>query len=357
MEIHQVLVGISPGDAISNEALRIRSLLRRAGPSEIFAQYIGEGMEDIRFLHQYRELESSRGGGNILLVHSSIGEAAVFDFLNARPERIVMRFHNITPPAMFAPFDPPFKRLLEQGVHELEGLRGRVVLAMAVSAFNARALEGFGYRNIHVVPLLMDLSGLLAIPPQPLPGLELPPPGTGPLILFVGRISPNKGQPDLLKAFHVLKTYHYPDARLWCVGGKAHGRYRAALDHFIAGLGLRDVVFTGPISDPQLAAVFRRADVYLSLSAHEGFGVPLVEAMAHGIPVIAWDTTAVGETVGGAGVLLADPGPLAAAEAVKAVLEDQDLRRDLVARGRARASVFTMEDAERSFLETLLGAV
>ena len=301
MEIHQVLVGASAGDAITNEALQMRRLLRNAGPSEIFAKYIQEGMEGIRFLREYRDLESARPGGNILLVHSSIGEAAVFEFLRSRPERLLMRFHNITPPELYARFDPPFQRLLEQGVREIAGLRDRVVMAMADSSFNATTLAELGYSNIRVVPLLLDLSGLLDVVPEPIPDHPLPAPGAGPLILFVGRVAPNKGHEDLVKAFHVLKTYHHPDAQLWCIGGKAHGRYRAAVDHLIAGLGLRDVVFTGPIDDPQLASVFRRADVYLSLSSHEGFGVPLIESMAHGIPVVAWDTTAIGETMGARG--------------------------------------------------------
>lgn len=357
MEIHQVLVGTSAGDAITNEALQMRRLLRTSGPSEIFAQYIGDGMAGIRFLREYRDLESARSGGNILLVHSSIGEAAVFEFLRSRPERLLMRFHNITPPEMFARFDPPFQRLLEQGTREIAGLRDKVVLAMADSAFNATSLEELGYTNIRVVPLLLDLSGLLEIAPEPIPGLELPAPGAGPLILFVGRVAPNKGHEDLVKAFHVLKTYHHPDAQLWCIGGKAHGRYRAAVDHLIAGLGLRDVVFTGPIDDPQLASVFRRADVYLSLSAHEGFGVPLIEAMAHGIPVVAWDTTAVGETMGGAGIMLPDPSPLATAEAVALVLEDAKLRDELVNRGRVRAEHFSAERSNAAFLDALLEAV
>jgi len=357
VEIHQVLVGASAGDAITNEALQMRRLLRAAGPSEIFARYIGDGVEEIRFLHDYHKMESARNGHNILLVHSSIGEAAVFEFLRSRPERLLMRFHNITPPEMFARFDPPFQRLLEQGTREIAGLRDKVVLAMADSSFNARCLGELGYTNIRVVPLLLDLSGLLEIPPAPLPDLELPAPGAGPLILFVGRVAPNKGHQELVKAFHVLKTYHHRDARLWLVGGKAHGRYRAAVDHLIAGLGLRDVVFTGPIDDPQLASVFRRADIYLSLRAHEGFGVPLIEAMAHGIPVVAWDTTAVGETMGGAGLMLRDPSPLTAAEAIVMVLKDASVRDDLVARGRARVEHFSAERSSAAFLNALLEAV
>ena len=357
MEIHQVLVGASSGDAITNEALQMRRLLRTTGPSEIFSKYIGEDVEGIRFIHEYRDLESARRGDNILLVHSSIGEAEVFEFLRGRPERLLMRFHNITPPEMFARFDPPFQRLLEQGTREIAGLRDRVVLALADSRFNADCLLELGYERTRVVPLLLDLAGLMAIPPAPLPGLELPAPGAGPVVLFVGRVAPNKGYQDLVKAFHVLKTYHRPDAQLWCVGGKAHGRYRAAVDRLIAGLGLPGVVFTGPIDDPQLATVFRRADVYVSLSAHEGFGVPLIEAMAHGIPVVAWDNTAVGETMGGAGLMLPDPGALGAAEAIAMVLEDAELRQDLVARGRARAAHFSAENSSAAFLTALLEVV
>lgn len=353
MEIHQVLVGASAGDAITNEALQLQRLLRRVGPSEIFARYIGEGVEGIRFLEEYAGIESARGGQNLLILHSSIGEPAVFDFLLDRPERLVLRFHNITPPAMFERYDPPFARILAEGLRELAALRDRSVLALADSAFNAGSLQEMGYGKIRVAPLLLDLDEFVSIPPKPIPSLSLPPAGT-PLILFVGRVAPSKGYHDLVKAFHVLKTYLHPKAQLWCVGGKEHGAYRAAVDRFVRELGLRDVVFPGTISDPQLASVFRRADVYLSLSAHEGFGVPLLESMAHGVPVVAWNTTAVGDTVGDAGILLAGRGPLEAAEAVHAVLEDRGLREGLVARGRRRAAHFGGDGAGRIILEALL---
>jgi glycosyltransferase involved in cell wall biosynthesis len=353
VEIHQVLVGASAGDAITNEALQLQRLLQRAGPSEIFARYIGEGVEGIRFLEEYAGLDSARRGQNLLILHSSIGEPAVFDFLESRPERLVLRFHNITPPAMFERYDPPFARILEEGLRELTALRDRSVVALADSAFNAVSLKELGYRNIRVAPLLLDLDAFVNIPPEAIPMLSLPPTGT-PVILFVGRLAPSKGYHDLVKAFHVLKTYLHPEAQLWCVGGKAHGAYRAAVDRFVRELGLRDVVYPGAISDPQLAWVFRRADVYLSLSAHEGFGVPLLEAMAHGVPVVAWNNTAVGDTVGDAGILLSGPGPLEAAEAVHAVLEDARLRDELVARGRRRTAAFRGDRAGRIILEALL---
>ena len=347
-----MLVGATLGDAITNEAFQLQRLFRRLGPSEIFCQYIGDGVEGVRFLSQYAAMDSSRGCANVLVVHSSIGEPAVYDFLQSRPERVVLRFHNISPPGLFERYDPAFARILAEGHRELAGLRDRVVLSLAVSGFNASTLDDLGFDNVRVAPLLLDLEGLVATEPAELPGRPLP--QDGPLVLFVGRVAPNKGYHELLKAFHVLKTYRQPDAQLWCVGGKAHGVYRSALDAFISGLGLRDVVFTGPISDAHLAAVFRRADVYLSLSAHEGFCVPLVEAMAHGIPVVAWNNTAVGETVGDAGVLLDSPAPAPAAEAVTLLLEDRGLRDELVARGKQRAAHFTSAQASAAFLDALL---
>ncbi len=173
------------------------------------------------------------------------------------------------------------------------------------------------------------------------------------MLLFVGRVAPNKGHVSLLQAFHVLKTYRCFDARLWVVGGQSLARYSWELEQYRRELGLVDAYFAGPISTAGLAFAYRRADVLVCLSEHEGFCVPLVEAMAFDVPIVALARTAVPETLGGAGLLLDDPNPELVAEAVGRVIGDPSLRRTLVDRGRRRLAELNPQDSPDVFAEML----
>ena len=128
------------------------------------------------------------------------------------------------------------------------------------------------------------------------------------------------------------------------MGGSSSFAYLKALRGFIAELGLLDAVrITGDVSDAALAAYFAAADAYLSLSAHEGFGVPLVEAMEAGVPVVARRVGAVAETVGDAALLVDGTDPTYVAAALHRVIADARLRRLLVEAGRRRLPAFGVD--------------
>ncbi len=117
-------------------------------------------------------------------------------------------------------------------------------------------------------------------------------------ILFVGRIVPSKAQHELVKALWAFRRLYDEKARLHLVGGTSSFEYTKALQDFVHDLGLSAAVrLPGEVSDAALAAYFDVADVYLSLSVHEGFGVPLVEAMTAGVPVVTRGAGAVSDTV------------------------------------------------------------
>jgi glycosyltransferase involved in cell wall biosynthesis len=354
VEVHQVLVGAAPGDAITSEAFELRTLLRRQGASEIFAFHRHPGIADeVRALAEYAVLPSARDGGNVLLFHASIGQPEVAAFLHDRRERLVVRYHNITPAEMFEELDPGFAALLRAGREELVALRDRATLALADSRFNEAELMEAGFRDTTVVPLVLDYGAMADAPPRPTERVVLPAPDAGPVVTFVGRVAPNKGHRHLIAAFHVLKTYRRPDAHLVMVGRPFSDAHQRGLERFVDSLCLPDVNFAGGLSQRDLVAVYRRADVFLCLSEHEGFCVPLVEAMSFGVPVVAWGATAVGETMGGAGIVLDGPHPELAAEAVAAVLDDRALRDELVARGRRRYQDFALERTGPAFLAAL----
>jgi glycosyltransferase involved in cell wall biosynthesis len=175
--------------------------------------------------------------------------------------------------------------------------------------------------------------------------------GGGVDVLFVGRVVPSKGQHELVKALWAYRRLYDPAARLHLVGGTSSFAYLKALRGFVHDLGLADAVrITGDVSDAALSAYFAAADVYLSLSAHEGFGVPLVEAMVAGVPVVARGVGGVAETVGEAALLLAGSDPAYVAAAVRRVCTDAGLRQRLIAAGHKRVPARSLDAVAPQFV-------
>jgi glycosyltransferase involved in cell wall biosynthesis len=352
MAVHQLLVGASPGDAVTNTALSLRPLLRRIGPSEIFANYIEpEVAGDVLPL---REL-ARRGAepGDVLVYHASIGEPDVAALLLERREPLVLVFHNVTPAAYFATVDPYLAARLAAGRVELAALARRVDLALAVSAFNAADLAGLGYDNVQVWPLPLDPAQWLGVEPDGSTAERLAEEPERPLVLYVGQVLPHKRVDLLLSAFCVLQTYLVPEARLAVVGPARNPRYGAAIQALAREQNI-DVTFTGRVSDAELAAWYREAAAFATMSEHEGFGIPLLEAMAYEVPVVARAWAAIPETVGGAGLVLpADAGLLLTAEALESVISDEGTRKLLVDGGRERVARLDVKAAEAAFLRHL----
>ena len=355
MEFHQILVTARPGDAISNSVFELRSLLRRVGRSDIYARYIHPDLAgEVLPLEAYgRRKSPSRGShDDILLFHASIGEPAVFSFVNDRPERLVVLYHNISPSAPFLPYDPAFAGLLDGGRSELAALRRKAVLALADSEFNARELRALGYSDVRVTPLIIDVMRTRDLEPDPdwVSWLDQMP---GDVFLFVGQLLPHKRPDLLLQAFHILSTYLLPEAQLMIVGHSQFPRFTEALKTFVKELNLRAAVW-GSVKDEQYAAFFRRANTFVTASEHEGFCVPLLEAWTFDIPVVARANGAIPETLGKAGILIpgdSDAGLLA--EAMAEAMTNQPLRSQLIDAGRERLSHFDRDLARRTVLSHL----
>ncbi|MEX2099851.1 MAG: glycosyltransferase [Acidimicrobiia bacterium] len=357
MEIHQLLVAATPGDAVTGAALEIQRLLSRVGPSDMYACHRDVELDGaVRPLESYRDRLSAGTGRNLLVVHASIGDPRFSNFLRSRPEKIVLVYHNITPARFFSAHDTNFALLLASGRAELELLRERTVLAIADSEFNAAELRAIGYESVRVVPVPVDP---LALRDEPeVPSLTLNHLDTvfgRPFLLSVGQLLPHK-RPDLLiEAFHLLVTEMRPDARLVMVGPARIGNYAQAVRRLVQELNLANVWLTGTVERSDLAAFYRRATAFVTASEHEGFCIPLLEAMAFDLPIVARSFAAMGETLGDAGLLLpAASGPALLAEAMAAVLDDADLRADLASRGRARLAAFDPDVGRGAFLDALL---
>jgi glycosyltransferase involved in cell wall biosynthesis len=314
------VAALSYGDAIGNEALAIQGHLRGAGfESDIFAERVHPRMAHLaRPLWEYGDVSSPE---TVCLFHFSIGSAAGRLIYHA-PDRLVSVYHNITPADWFLGFHPHLAGLCHHGRRELAAFASRTELGLADSEFNRRELEAAGYRRTAVLPIVLDLDDYRR-PASPL-ARRLYDDGRV-NVLFVGRIIPNKRIEDLIGVFALYQRHVEPRSRLLLVGDyRGHERYYGRLQERVRRLGADEVVFTGHVDDDDLRAYYSAGDV--CLSEHEGYCVPLLEAMAFGLPVIAYDAGAVAETLRGGGILLREKRPEVVAELLGRVREDDALR-------------------------------
>jgi glycosyltransferase involved in cell wall biosynthesis len=355
LPVHQVLVSASLGDAITNFAFELRDLLRQLGPSEIFARHVDPALAlQVRPLAAYRDEAGPRPGGTVLVYHASIGNTEVTQFLTERPERLVLAYHNISPPESFAPYQPEFAQLLEAGRLDLVRLRDRVALALAVSEYNAADLTALGYTDVQVTPLILDPKALHKFAPDEGTRRHLDTHVHGPLALFVGQLLPHKRPELLVEALHAVATYLIPEAHLVLLGSRRIPVFASAVQRQIVELGLANAWIVGSVTPEQLRSYYERADLLVTASDHEGFCVPLLEAMSFDVPIVARATSAIPETLAGAGVMV-DPsdGALVFAEAWAQVATDVDLRDALVGRGRERIADFDAARTRRTVLDQL----
>jgi glycosyltransferase involved in cell wall biosynthesis len=357
VRVDQVIPSLASRDAIGVSALNLRDGLRAAGiDSDI---YYGSFTPDVE--HEGRPvIELGRASrGRWLLYQASIG-SPVYDILAARSEPKLVNYHNITPASLLRDWEPAVAYEVALGRTQLARLAPQSHFAVADSAFNESELIALGYQGTAVVPLLIDMHSKSDEPDAALTDRLL---GRkeregGADLLYVGKISPHKAPHDLVKMLDVLRRAYDPAARLHLIGSPLGETYEPALRAFIDELGLRDAVnLPGSVTGAELEAYFRAADVFVMASDHEGFCVPLAEAMGHAVPIVAYGVTAVPETVGGAGLVLPDKSALPFAAAVGRVLLDPELRAVLAAAGRARAAGFDLAASTRRFVSLIQEAV
>jgi glycosyltransferase involved in cell wall biosynthesis len=357
VRVDQVIPSLASRDAIGVSALNLRDGLRAAGiDSEI---YYGSHTPDVG--HEGRPvIELGRAGRDRwLLYQASIG-SPVYDILAARAEPKLVNYHNITPAALLRDWEPAVAYEAALGRTQLARLAPQSRFAVADSAFNESELAALGYEGTAVVPLLIDMRAKSDEPDAALTAslARRKEREGGADLLYVGKVSPHKAPHDLVKMLDVLRRVADPAARLHLIGSPPGVTYEPALRAFIEELGLTSAVnLPGSVTGAELEAYFRVADVFVMASDHEGFCVPLAEAMGHGVPVVAYGVTAVPETVGAAGLVLPDKSPLPFAMAVGRVLEDATLRKVLVEAGTERAAGFDLAASTRRFVSLVQEAV
>jgi glycosyltransferase involved in cell wall biosynthesis len=333
--IHQFVPTITPRDAIGHHVLELRDLLHGLGlQSEIYAAEVHGGLDDV-----VRPYEEYRAGAEptALLYHAAT-TSVLAEYLVARPEPKIVDYHNVTPDRFFAGWDPGLAAALRSARREISAVVRVAALVVAHSHYSAREVAAWGHPDAVVAPVLgasfLD-GGRESTDRGPWTAAS----GRAAELLFVGRLAPNKAQEQLIKALAIFRRTYEIDAVLHLVGSASPPAYGDALRRLATAAGVSDAVcFHENLSADALAARYASADVFVSASAHEGFCVPVVEAMRFGVPVVARASSAVPETAGGAAVLVPGPSASTLAVAVHRVLADPDLALRLRDAGRARAA-------------------
>ena len=354
--IDQVIPSLASRDAIGGHVVQLRDLLRSRGfESDIF--YGNATPDRLDWGLPVSRIGDRPSAGRVLLYQLSIG-SGVADIFRQRGERKFVNYHNITTADLLEAWVPAVGEEVRWGRAQLRDLAPVTEFAIADSVYNEKELQVAGYRSTTTVPLLVDLEGFAGSPDPVLAArLAGQKERGGADLLFVGKVSPHKGQHDLVKTLAAYRRLYDPNARLHLVGGAISEEYQTALERFIAELGLTDAVeIAGSVTHEELIAYYAGADAFVCLSNHEGFCVPLIESMYHRLPIVAYTNTAVPETVQSAGLVLPNKEPVRVAAAIDRVVTDPALRSVLAQAASERVGAFALPRVRAGFASALEAA-
>ena len=348
MRIDQAVGSAGRYDAVTDQALAYRELLRDqlGAAGEVYAHDSAPGADGT-----IRPLGELDGEADLLLIHYS-GYQPGMDSLLGLPQPKALVYHNITPARYFWSSEPQVATICKLGRDALPRWVGACVVTGAVSSFNAAELARAGARDPRVVPVLLDPRRL---EPRAVSPLD---PDRSPQVLVVGRVAPHK-RPDLAaRAFALFQREHAPRAGLTFVGLPLNPRFQGLVEGVVAEAGAEGVRFAGTLGQAELNAAYAQADVLLSLSEHEGFCIPLLEAFHFGLPVVARRSGGMPEVGGDAVLWVDEEDDLAVvAELLHLATTDEELRGELRARGRRRAEELGFEPAGRAAVKLVEAAL
>lgn len=349
--VHQIVPSLKYGDAIGNEVIEIRYALKKMGyDSEIFAMYIHPDVSKFtRELHEYKKNQN-----NIVIYHFGVAGFEITEFVKHLPDKKILIYHNITPSHFFKDINDNIFNSCLHGRKELRSLNKFITLALGDSEYNKNELDSFGFINTGVLPIFIDISKYNITPNKEI--IEKFD-GNYVNLVFVGRISPNKKQEDIIKVFYYYKKI-CPDSRLFIIGSYAGmEKYFIKLQDLVNKLNLSDVFFTGEISFEELIAYYKLADVFLCMSEHEGFCVPMLEAMYFKIPIIAYNSTAVPYTLAGCGIKVNEKRYDEIAEMINLLINDDMLSKKIIEKQNIRLLDFDMQKTEeklKNYIESVI---
>jgi glycosyltransferase involved in cell wall biosynthesis len=348
---------ITTGDAVSNDVLGMYEILCELGhDTRIFAE--GWSFEKPKIWPAPRIERFLNASADVLIYHYSRGWDFGLRLLNERKWRTAIKYHNVTPPEFFTDFSEDFARMCLDGRNQLPLVAGAGCdLYMSASSYNENELIQWGvpHARSFVVPPFHHIGRLAEIDGDPQIIDSFSDGKTN--ILTVGRLAPNKNHAALIEAFAAYHRDYNSESRLLIVGKEETrlNTYNRWLRHVAEALGVKNsVIFTGEVSDEALKSYYSIAHVFMTTSEHEGFCVPLVEAMSMKIPIVAYGSSAVPGTIGGAGLVWTDRNPLLLAQSVDSIIRNRSVSRSLGELGwRRYQQMFTRQRIQACFVNAV----
>jgi L-malate glycosyltransferase len=339
MRIHQFVHTLSYGDAISTEVLSLQRALRECGhESEIYCLNVHPRYKSLgKFIADF-----SNDGVHEVILHYSLGSPLNELYRSLGSVTRTLIYHNITPAHWFAGVNPRVAQDIRQGLEELPQLCGVSDKLLADSTFNASEIQQLGF-ECRVLPLPVDEARWNTGVNQGIQSLLQGDPSLH--LLHVGRIAPNKRLEDILKIFYFLHHYVERQSKLWLVGIDIDTElYSYALKRLASELDITHAVFfTGGLADEEVRAFYTDSSAYICMSEHEGFCLPVLEAMKFELPVIAYHAGSLPETVGTGGIIVREKRHAELAEIVVEVHQNRSVRQQLIEAGKAQVARFTYE--------------
>ncbi|MFB0566595.1 MAG: glycosyltransferase family 4 protein [Candidatus Aminicenantaceae bacterium] len=350
MRVDQLVPAFHRGDAIGDSAFHLKYFLNSQGfSSEIYCLSSDQELEgESKPFKSFPEVTPQ----DITILHFALPSLLTKALIKLQSKKLLI-YHNITPAEFFTVFSQEMENISRLGRQELASLVPHISLALADSEYNRQELENLGFNNTAVFPLFIDFSKYERKMNKFVHDLFR---DERTNVLFVGRIVPNKKVEDLIKVIFYYKKYISPLVRLIVIGKTQslpfyyHSLVRLADEFYLKS---EEICFTGHIPDEEMYAIYRASNVFLSLSEHEGFGLPFIESMIFDLPIIAYDCTAVPYTLDGAGALIKHKRVNYVGELVNIVAHDRKLRERLIAGQRQSLRKFKEKENERFLLDKL----
>jgi glycosyltransferase involved in cell wall biosynthesis len=345
MRIVQALPTLCFGDAVGNDTIALKAIIAERGyKTQIYAENIDPRLPQgtAALANELPVLDRD----DIIIYHEAIGWDFVYEIQKIKCRK-VMIYHNITPPNFFIQYDSISALMCKNGYDQLQNLTKSFDMILSDSAYNRQNLLDMGFTAPnHVLPILIPFEDYKKTPSA---NILTKYKGDGYTnVLFVGRVVPNKCQHDVIAAFNEYQKHFNPKSRLFIVGSFMES-YSNLLMEYTKELGAENVVFTGHTKFDEILAYYHLADLFLCQSEHEGFCVPLVEAMFFNKPIVAYDSSAIGWTLGGSGFLMKEKNPLETAAVMNRILTDSELKETILANQRERLEDFQYDKVKTLF--------
>jgi len=351
MRIVQVSSSIDSGDGISNNVLLIKKKLNSIGvKSDIYAINISKKLKE-KNIKKFKCLPKLKKDD--VIIYHMCEKTIINDKLKKINCKKIAIYHNTTPPDYFVKYYSEIYKHQCDSIIDIQSMKNIFNWCIADSEYNKQDLIKMGYApdNISVIPILLDFDDYKQQPDKDIIN-KYKDGYTN--IIFVGRIAPNKKHEDVIRAFAYYKKNINNKSRLILVGSPMGDAYINDLKTYIEALELNDVIFTEKISFPEILAFYSIADIFLCMSEHEGFCIPLVEAMMFDVPIVAYDNTAIPYTLNGSGVLIDEKDPVLVSQIINTIITNKNIKQEIINKQRERLKDFDTEEIFKKLYSVII---